>query len=167
MRAADAQAIAAVGEDALMRNAGTRIAQRLRAMAGPETPIVAFAGPGNNGGDAFAALAELSPLYECTVAADPAAPRSPRARRPRREPRRPGCASNRFPPGEREARELLDDAIGVDGLFGTGARLPLPDTYRHLARALDARSRPFSRSIFPAASMRSPARSTTMPCARA
>ncbi len=32
--------------------------------------------------------------------------------------------------------------IGVDGLFGTGARLPLPESYRHLARALDARERP-------------------------
>src|SRR5579863_587215 len=57
-RDADAQGIAQAGEDALMRTAGTRIAERLRAMAGPQRPIVAFAGPGNNGGDAFAALAE-------------------------------------------------------------------------------------------------------------
>ncbi|MGA8574256.1 MAG: NAD(P)H-hydrate epimerase, partial [Candidatus Cybelea sp.] len=75
MRAADAQAIAQTGEDELMRNAGRRIADQIRAMATPERPIVAFAGPGNNGGDAFAALAELSPVYECTVAADPAGPR--------------------------------------------------------------------------------------------
>ena len=47
-----------------------------------------------------------------------------------------------LPRGDREARELLNDAIGVDGLFGTGARLPLPDSYRHLARALDARAGP-------------------------
>ena len=80
MRAADAEAVAAVGEDELMSNAGACIAERLRALAGPEEPIVAFAGPGNNGGDAFAALAELSPLYECTVAADPAGRRSKRAR---------------------------------------------------------------------------------------
>ena len=55
-----------------MRNAGRRIAERLRAISTPQRPIVAFAGPGNNGGDAFAALAELAPAYECIVAADPA-----------------------------------------------------------------------------------------------
>ena len=73
MRAADAAAIAAVGETVLMRNAGMRIAERLRAMARPGARIVAFAGPGNNGGDAFAALAELAGEYDCTVAAEPGA----------------------------------------------------------------------------------------------
>ncbi|MGC1381182.1 MAG: NAD(P)H-hydrate epimerase, partial [Candidatus Baltobacteraceae bacterium] len=63
MRAADAAAIATSGEDALMRNAGVRIADRLRAMAEPGSHIVAFAGPGNNGGDAFSALAELAAEY--------------------------------------------------------------------------------------------------------
>ena len=56
--------------------------------------------------------------------------------------RRRACASFRFPPDERAARDLLDGAIGVDALFGTGSRLPLPDAYRHLARALDGRARP-------------------------
>ena len=46
-----------------------------------------------------------------------------------------------MPADEREARALLEKAIGVDGMFGTGARLPLPEAYRHLARALDARER--------------------------
>ncbi len=142
MRAADAQAIGRLGEDALMHNAGRCIAQRLRAMAGPETPIVAFAGPGNNGGDAFAALAELSPLYECTVAADLAAPRSAARAAAEARAATAGVRVQPLPPGDREARELLDHAIGVDGLFGTGARLPLPDSYRHLARALDARVGP-------------------------
>ncbi|MGB6602599.1 MAG: NAD(P)H-hydrate epimerase, partial [Candidatus Cybelea sp.] len=72
MRTADAEGIARVGEDELMRNAGRRIAERLRVLSTPQRPIVAFAGPGNNGGDAFAALAELAPAYECIIAADPA-----------------------------------------------------------------------------------------------
>ena len=141
MRAADAAGIARAGEDALMHTAGRRIAERIRAMATPEVPIVAFAGPGNNGGDAFAALAELSPAYECTIAADPAG--RPSAARAAAEARaaQAGVRVVALPPDERGARELLDRALAVDGLFGTGARLPLPDPYRRLARALDARER--------------------------
>lgn len=141
MRAADAQAIALVGEDVLMQNAGRRIAECIRTLATPERPIVAFAGPGNNGGDAFAALAELSPGYECTVAADPAARRSSARAAAEARAAEAGVRIVPLPPDERGARELLADAVGVDGLFGTGARLPLPDAYRHLARALDARER--------------------------
>jgi len=142
MRVADAQAIARLGEDELMRNAGRRIAQRLRAMAHPEQPIVAYAGPGNNGGDAFAALAELSPLYECTVACDLS--RRPSEARAAAQTRAAaaGVRIVALPSDESSARALLAGAIGVDGLFGTGARLPLPDAYRHLARALDARHGP-------------------------
>jgi ADP-dependent NAD(P)H-hydrate dehydratase / NAD(P)H-hydrate epimerase len=140
-READAQAIAVAGEDALMRNAGRRIAERLRAMASPARPVVAFAGPGNNGGDAFAALAELSPAYECTVAADPAGRRS--AARTAAEARAADACVRvvPLPKDEDEARALLGDGVAVDGLFGTGARLPLPEAYRHLVRALDARER--------------------------
>ncbi len=140
MRDVDAQAMARLGEDVLMHNAGRCIAQRLRAMAGPQTPVVALAGPGNNGGDAFAALAELSPAYECTVAADLAQPRSAARSAAEARAAAAGVRVRPLPADEREARALLADTIGVDGLFGTGARLPLPDSYRHLARALDARA---------------------------
>ncbi|MEO6834670.1 MAG: NAD(P)H-hydrate epimerase, partial [Candidatus Tumulicola sp.] len=71
MRAADAAAVAAVGDDVLMREAGLQIARSLRAMAAPGSRIVAFAGPGNNGGDAFAALAEIGPEFERIVHAAP------------------------------------------------------------------------------------------------
>ena len=142
MRAADAAAIAQVGENELMRNAGRRIAARLRALTGPATPIVAFAGPGNNGGDAFAALAELSPAYECTVAADPTGPRSAARAAAEARAAAAGVRVVPLPLSEREARRLLEGAIGVDGLFGTGARLPVAEPYGHLARALDARRGP-------------------------
>ncbi|MBV8066424.1 MAG: NAD(P)H-hydrate dehydratase [Candidatus Eremiobacteraeota bacterium] len=140
-RRADAQAIAQVGEDELMRNAGKRIAERLRAMTAPDRPIVAFAGPGNNGGDAFAALAELSPLYECTIAADPSGRRSEARAAAESRARGANVRTVPLPGDEHEARGLLNGAVGVDALFGTGARLPLPAEYRHLARALDARDR--------------------------
>lgn len=139
MRAADAAAVATVGANKLMRNAGRRIAKRLRNMAKPGSKIVAFAGPGNNGGDAFAALAELAPEYACTVAADPAAEGSEARVAARARAKRAGVAIMPLPADESEARAMLENAVGVDGMFGTGARLPLPQPYRHLARVLDAR----------------------------
>jgi ADP-dependent NAD(P)H-hydrate dehydratase / NAD(P)H-hydrate epimerase len=142
MRRADAAGIAAVGEDELMRNAGRRIAQRLRAMSDPRRPVVAFAGPGNNGGDAFAALAELAPEYECTIAVAPAERPSPARLAAQGRAAAAGVRVVPLPPSEREAREALRDAVAVDGLFGTGARLPLPPEYRPLARALDGREGP-------------------------
>lgn len=141
MRAADAAAAARVGTNELMRNAGLRIAQRLRAMAKLRSRIVAFAGPGNNGGDAFAALAELTREYDCIVAADPAAEGSEARIAARTHAKKSGVRIVPLPNSEREARELLADSVGVDGMFGTGARLPLPPAYRPLARALDARER--------------------------
>ena len=141
MRAVDAAAVEQAGANKLMRNAGRRIAKRLRAMAKPGARIVAFAGPGNNGGDAFAALAELAPEYDCTVAADPAGQGSEARDAARARAKKAGVSIVVLPADEDEARALLENAVGVDGMFGTGARLPLPEAYRHLARALDGRER--------------------------
>ncbi|MGA2759613.1 MAG: NAD(P)H-hydrate dehydratase [Candidatus Cybelea sp.] len=139
MRAVDSAAVEQAGANKLMRNAGRRIAKRLRAMAKPGARIVAFAGPGNNGGDAFAALAELAPEYDCTVAADPAAQGSEARDAARARAKKAGVSIVGLPSDEDEARALLENAVGVDGMFGTGARLPLPEAYRHLSRALDGR----------------------------
>lgn len=142
MREADGAAIAAAGEDALMRNAGARIAERLRAIAPRGGRIAAFAGPGNNGGDAFAALAELGTEFDCSVYAV-AGGRTSAARAAAEErARAAGVTTRPLPSSERDARAALEGAIAVDGLFGTGARLPLPDTYAGALRALDARAHP-------------------------
>jgi NAD(P)H-hydrate epimerase len=141
MRAADAAAIAGAGEDALMRNAGAHIADRLRHMAPSGGRIVAFAGPGNNGGDAFAAFAELGPGYDCVVYAVAGGSKSAARAAAERRAHEAGVTTRPLPSTEREARTALEAAIGVDALFGTGARLPLPEEYRAAARALDARER--------------------------
>jgi hydroxyethylthiazole kinase-like uncharacterized protein yjeF len=142
MRAADAVAIAATGEDALMTNAGAQVADRVRSIPAQGTRVVAFAGPGNNGGDAFAALAELAAEYECIAYAVPS-PRPSQARAAAEARAREAGVAVRPPPGSEDAaRAALCHAIGIDGLFGTGARLPLAPELRHLARALDARRQP-------------------------
>jgi hydroxyethylthiazole kinase-like uncharacterized protein yjeF len=142
MREADAAGVAACGEDALMRAAGERIATRLRAMALHGERIVAFAGPGNNGGDAFAALAELSPQYGCTVYAGDAPAASAARSAATQRAREAGVEVRPFPESEMAARDAVSGAIGVDGLFGTGSRLPLAEPYAAAARALDARNNP-------------------------
>ncbi len=55
MRAVDARACARAGEVALMHAAGERVAEAIGRAYPSAKRIVAFAGPGNNGGDAFAA----------------------------------------------------------------------------------------------------------------
>ncbi len=142
MRAADAAGMARVGDEALMHNAGLRIAERLRAMTGKGAKIVAFAGPGNNGGDAFSALAELTYENDCMVVADPAGQRSKARAAAELRAKKAGVRVRGLPADQAEAEALLAGAIGVDGLFGTGARLPLPQAYRPLARALDGRRMP-------------------------
>ena len=57
MREADARGMARKGEVSLMRAAGYRLNEAIERFTPGHGPVVAFAGPGNNGGDAFAALA--------------------------------------------------------------------------------------------------------------
>ncbi len=142
MRAADAAACAVVGEDALMQTAGARIAERLRALARGPGSIVAFAGPGNNGGDAFAAFALLAREYECVVCAAPSAHPSPARAAAEARARDAGVAIRPLPSDDAQAGDALANAlVAVDALFGTGARLPIPDEYRCATRALDTRVR--------------------------
>ena len=140
MRAVDAEAIARVGEIELMRNAGAAIAQRLRAHRSAGRAHRRLRRSRQQRRRRVLRAGRARTEYECTVADDPSS-----VGRRRALPREPRGGSDvrivTLPAGEREARALLQNAIGVDGMFGTGARLPLPDAYRHLARALDARER--------------------------
>lgn len=140
MRDADAAAGAIVGREALMRGAGERVAEIVRALVPGGGRIVAFAGPGDNGGDAFAALASLDASYERVLYAD-ATPK-PSAARAAAEKRasEAGIVVRPLPERDDEARACTADAaLAIDALFGTGSRLPLGERYHAAARALDAR----------------------------
>ncbi|MBV8116380.1 MAG: NAD(P)H-hydrate epimerase, partial [Candidatus Eremiobacteraeota bacterium] len=142
MRAADAAAIAGLGEDRLMHDAGRQIARALRDIEAGDRRTVAFAGPGNNGGDAFAALAELGSHSERIVYAAPLERVSPTRAAAMARAHAAGVSIRPLPQNDDAAEAALENAIAVDGLFGTGARLPMPAEYRILSRALDARRRP-------------------------
>ncbi len=123
-----------------MRNAGARIAEQVQSVLPQGSRVIAVAGPGNNGGDAFAALAELSGQYHCIAIADAAAAGSDDriAARERAAHAGVGIVPLEETPNPLES---FGDALAIDGMFGTGARLPLPEAYRPFARALDARRR--------------------------
>jgi NAD(P)H-hydrate epimerase len=141
MRAADADACARVGAEALMLSAGNRIAEFVRTVA-PAGRIVAFAGPGNNGGDAFAALAEIDAKRERVVYAAPAAEKSESRHAAEDRARAAGVRVVAFPQSADEARAAAGSAaVVLDALVGTGARLPLSETLRVAVAALDARER--------------------------
>lgn len=136
MRAADEQASAQIGDVQLMRTAGERIAH-VAARYARSRSIVAFAGPGNNGGDAFAALALLHD-YDCTIYAQDA--REPSAARRDAEERAQSAGVRRepFPQTLEAARDALADAgLVIAGLVGTGARLPLPELYGNVITAMN------------------------------
>lgn len=136
MREADAQACAQVGDATLMRAAGERIADAAARYA-RSRKIVAFAGPGNNGGDAFAALTALNGYDRIIYAQD--APNPSAARRDAEERSAAAGVERRdFPQTLAAAREAIDDAgLAIVGLVGTGARLPLPDVYGTIISAIN------------------------------
>ena len=142
MQAADAAAMARVGEDALMQRAGSAVADAVREYFPEGARVTALAGPGNNGGDAFAALAELESRYERTVYAAASRSASPARARAERRARDAGVRVEAFPEDDAAVSAALGEGgAAVDALFGTGARLPLPEAYRAAARGLDGRSR--------------------------
>lgn len=140
MRDADAAACASSSDRALMQSAGERLAAYVRSVLPNGGRIVAFAGPGNNGGDAFAAMASLDASYQRIVyAADAKTPSDARANAVERA-RTSGVRVAALPETDDAAAAALSGAdLALDGLFGTGARLPLAEPFRAAARALDGR----------------------------
>ncbi len=135
MREADAQACERVGDVALMRAAGERIADAAKRYA-KNSRIVAFAGRGNNGGDAFAALAML-PTFERTIHAQPAQAPSAARRDAEQRAREAGVTVAPFPDSESAAAAALRECgLVIVGLVGTGARLPLRDAYAPIVAAI-------------------------------
>ncbi len=137
MRAIDAASSSGGGDVALMRSAGERIGEIARRHA-RGSRIVAFAGSGNNGGDAFAALALLPASYERIVYADLAERPSAARRDAEKRASEAGVIARSLPQTIDEARAALAGCgLALDGLLGTGARLPLPQKYDALVSALN------------------------------
>lgn len=142
MRDVDRAAFAQVGDTVLMQAAGARVAEIAHSYAHGHT-VVAFAGRGNNGGDAFAALALLPNEFERIVYADAA--EQPSAARHDAETRAAsaGVAVRPFPKTREEARRALSGCgLALDGLLGTGARLPVPAEYENAIAALNESDAP-------------------------
>jgi ADP-dependent NAD(P)H-hydrate dehydratase / NAD(P)H-hydrate epimerase len=139
MRAIDAAAVAREGEVALMRTAGEAIARLIDRYAQGEGPVIAVAGNGNNGGDAYAALAAYAGARRCIVYGDPSA-RGSEARRDARERALiAGVEERELPP---DPAALRAAGLILDGVLGVNARLPLDARSAQLAEAMNASGAP-------------------------
>jgi len=130
MRAIDAAGVARDGEIVLMQRAGAAIATVARRYRG-DGPLIALAGNGNNGGDAFAALAELK--GERIAYHDPLAGGSAARIDARDRAKKAGVVFRPFPV---LADDLRHASLVLDGLYGVNARLPLDDATSTIVRAL-------------------------------
>ncbi len=131
MRAIDAAAVARDGEVDLMRQAGAAIA-RVVPRYRQDGPVIALAGNGNNGGDAFAALARLEGrriLYY-----DPSAGWGAARMHAFQRARASGVELRRYPVS---AEDLRDAGLLLDGLLGVNARLPLDAATAERVRAMN------------------------------
>lgn len=135
MRAVDRAAVERDGEVALMRRAGEQIARLVDRYALGDGPLVAIAGDGNNGGDAYAALAAYAGNRKRIVFADPGVTGSPARRDARERARIAGVDERPFPP---DPATLDAAALVLDGILGVGARLPLDPRSASLVAALAA-----------------------------
>jgi NAD(P)H-hydrate epimerase len=131
MRAIDAAAVARDGEIELMRQAGAAIA-RVVPRYRQDGPVIALAGNGNNGGDAFAALARLEGRR--IVYYDPGASWGAARMHAFSRARASGIELRRYPVN---AADLRDAGLLIDGLLGVNARLPLDAATAERVRAMN------------------------------
>jgi NAD(P)H-hydrate epimerase len=132
-----------------MRAAGERIADVAKRYA-RGSKIVAFAGPGNNGGDAFAALALLG-TFERAIYVQTSEQPSNARRDAEERARGSGVQIFPFPDSAAAARSAIADCgLVLVGLVGTGARLPLPAAYAPVIEAVNASGVPIVAIDIPA-----------------
>ncbi|MBV8298570.1 MAG: NAD(P)H-hydrate dehydratase [Candidatus Eremiobacteraeota bacterium] len=139
MKAIDAAAVARDGEVALMRAAGEAIARLIDRYARGEGAVVAIAGHGNNGGDAYAALAAYDGARPCVVYADASVEGSAARRDARARALAAGVEERAFPP---DLALLRGAALVLDGVLGANARLPLDARSAQLAEAMNSSGAP-------------------------
>jgi ADP-dependent NAD(P)H-hydrate dehydratase / NAD(P)H-hydrate epimerase len=137
LRAVEDWANATLPPHALMQRAGAAAARWLAARVGDDPrPIWFAAGPGNNGGDALVAAAQLQRLGIDTEVCMPVEVRPTDARWALSGARAAGVALTAAPPASFDAYGWL-----VDGLFGIGLARPLDGAFAALAKRLAARAR--------------------------
>jgi NAD(P)H-hydrate epimerase len=141
MRALDAREGAARGASVLMREAGSALATLVRRYARASSLVVGVAGPGNNGGDVFAALAALGSDYECLIFALDA-PDASEARRDAALRAEAAGVSVRRIDGPLPEETLAQASVVLDGILGVGSRLPLSPPFDALAAAVRRCPRP-------------------------
>ncbi|MEK6424981.1 MAG: NAD(P)H-hydrate dehydratase [Burkholderia gladioli] len=143
VRAAETEAAAALPPHALMARAGAAAARWLAARADRDTrPVWLAAGPGNNGGDALVAAAELLRLGVQVEVCLPVEPKPDDARWALALAREAGVPIASAPPASLDGYGWC-----VDGLFGIGLARPLDGPFATLAAALSARARTHGRVL--------------------
>ena len=143
IREIEQASLAALPQGALMARAGKAAAEfalGLLAGASADARIVAFAGPGNNGGDAIETarlLAEHGLDVTVILGADPA--------------RFPADAGRVFERARNSPLNIVDVAaaefmpdcdLAIDGLFGIGLQRPIAGIHRELVERINALSCP-------------------------
>lgn len=136
IRSLEARGLAATAEGTLMSRAADAVADACAALLRTlpaRTPVLALAGPGNNGGDALLAAMRLADRGWAIrgLALSAAPPTAPDAARVRADWEAAGLALHA--PDALDA--LLDERpLVVDGLFGIGLARPLPEVVAAIAQ---------------------------------
>ncbi|MBV8602061.1 MAG: bifunctional ADP-dependent NAD(P)H-hydrate dehydratase/NAD(P)H-hydrate epimerase, partial [Candidatus Eremiobacteraeota bacterium] len=140
MRALDAHQVAERGEVRLMHDAGEAIAALIPTYTRGKT-IAGVAGPGNNGGDVFAALASLPSTFERIAYALPAP--NPSAARADAVARAKARGVEERPIASAADLAGLSNAdLILDGVLGVGSRLPLAAPLDGIAAGINAAGPP-------------------------
>ena len=137
LRAVEARA-RAVGAN-LMERAGRACAEAARGLAADTgAPILVVAGPGNNGGDAWVAAAELRRSFHRVIVLDVAGtePKAPEARAAKAAfAAQGGAIERRWPAADAPA-------IVLDGLLGLGLAREVEGAWRALIERINASGAP-------------------------
>lgn len=133
-----------ITSDRLMERAASVVAREIAGRWDETTPVVVFAGPGNNGGDALAVARMLHrDGYKVeTFLINPTGTLSPDCKANRDRLQALEGAALTEVTSQFEAPQLTPDTLVVDGLFGTGLKRPLTGGFASLVKFINASSAP-------------------------